>query len=485
MRYQSTRGYGQEGYLTFSDILLEGLAPDGGLYVPSSYPQLARQDWVDLGRALDADGYAELCARIVALYADEIPLAELRAMAARAYTADKFGSDAIVPVSRLESGLWLAHLSNGPTAAFKDLAMQLLAQLFNRALAGHDRRLTILGATSGDTGSAAEVAMLDADRVQVFMLSPKDRMTPFQRGQMYGIDSPRVVNIVVPGTFDDCQDLVKAVNADADFKARYSIGAVNSINWARLVAQVVYYVASWWRVTGGAGPVSFTVPTGNFGNILAGHVARQMGLPIQYLVCATNENNVLAEFFASGVYRVRSSAETVATSSPSMDISKASNFERFLYDVDGCPDWIAHQFGQVLATTGRISIADQPWAADPAWRHGLVAGSSSHADRLATIADVWQTDHYLLDPHTADGVVLARRAAAGQVDGLDPAAAGPMIVTETALPVKFAQTINQAIGQPPPVPARFAEVETKPGKTIPLSGGVDQLKAVIEQHALV
>lgn len=484
MRYISTRGYGQAADLGFGDILLDGLAPDGGLFLPTAYPRLGQDDWAELGLELETAGYAGLAARILALYCDDIPLEDLRAMTARAYTATKFGDAAIVPVSRLEGDLWLAHLSNGPTAAFKDVAMQLLAQLFDYELARRDRRLTVVGATSGDTGSAAEVAMLDTERVQVFMLSPRDRMTPFQRGQMYGIDSPRVVNIVVPGTFDDCQDLVKAVNADADFKARHSIGAVNSINWARLVAQVVYYVASWWLV-GRGGEVSFTVPTGNFGNILSGHIARQMGLPIGHLVCATNENNVLAEFFASGVYRVRGAAETVATSSPSMDISKASNFERFLYDVDGRPDWIAQQFGPVLAATGQIDVNAEAWAADPTWRHGFVAGSSSHADRLATIADVWRRDRYLLDPHTADGVGLARRALAGQVAGLDPARARPMIVTETALPVKFAATIRQAIGQAPVVPQRFARVETDPAHVVELTGGADQVKAIIERRALV
>ena len=321
MRYVSTRD--PEGAsLGFTDILLEGLAPDGGLYLPETYPQVDAGTLASWRTLLETDGYAALAHAVLSLFIDDIPDADLRAICARAYRPGVFSDPQIVPVTELDGGLWLAHLSNGPTAAFKDMAMQLLGQLFEYELERRGAELNILGATSGDTGSAAEYAMLGLDRVRVFMLTPAGRMSPFQQAQMFSLDDPAIVNIAVSGVFDDCQDLVKAVASDLVFKARYSLGAVNSINWARLVAQVVYYIASWLRVTTADDQsVSFCVPTGNFGNIMAGHVARMMGVPIESLVLATNENNVLDEFFRTGVYRVRSAPETHETSSPSMDIS--------------------------------------------------------------------------------------------------------------------------------------------------------------------
>ncbi len=336
MRYLSTRDPKARAGATFTEILLEGLAGDGGLYLPQEYPRVDAATLARWRQVLHADGYAMLAYEVVRLFVDDIPEAQLRDICARTYTAEAFGGPQIVPVRRLSEDIWLGHLSNGPTAAFKDLAMQLLGTLFEYELARRDTSLTILGATSGDTGSAAEHAMLGKERVTVFMLTPRGRATEFQQAQMFSVADPHIVNITVDGVFDDCQDLVKAVNADAEFKRRWNIGAVNSINWARLLAQVVYYVACWLRVSSDdTQRVSICVPSGNFGNICAGHIARQMGLPIEHLVLATNENNVLEEFFRTGVYRVRGAAETYATSSPSMDISKASNFERFAYDLLG------------------------------------------------------------------------------------------------------------------------------------------------------
>ncbi|MCL2470314.1 MAG: threonine synthase, partial [Propionibacteriaceae bacterium] len=371
---------------------------------------------------------------------------------------------------------WLAHLSQGPTAAFKDMAMQILGQLFDYELSRRGQTMTILGATSGDTGSAAEFALLDASRVQVFMLSPLGRMTPFQRGQMYGINSPRIVNVTVPGSFDDCQDLVKEVNSDAEFKARYSIGAVNSINWARLVSQVVYYVSSWVQASQDMGEVSFSVPSGNFGNICAGHVARMMGVPIKNLVCATNENNVLAEFFTTGVYRVRASTETFVTSSPSMDISKASNFERFFFDLTGRDsNEIRYLFGEQLNRTGVIDIRRKPYSAQPTTTYGFRTGVSTHADRVATIADVFHRDGYLIDPHTADGVKVGRERKGSE----------PMIAMETALPVKFGSITREAIGRVPEVPQRFSQVLDAEQHTVLCDQGVTQLKQIIERMSIL
>ena len=470
MRYVSTRGGGEPR--RFCDILLEGLAPDGGLYLPDSYPKLDGAILARWRRVLAHEGYAALAHQVLALFVDDIPGDDLRAICERAYTAEKFGGPQIVPVSPLgDCGLWLAHLSEGPTAAFKDLAMQLLGELFEYELERRGTHLTILGATSGDTGSAAESAMLGKPAVRVFMLSPRGRMTPFQQAQMYGIDDPHIVNITVAGAFDDCQDLVKAVNADHAFKAAHSIGAVNSINWARLVAQVVYYVAAWLRVTDADDEeVSFCVPTGNFGNICAGHVAREMGLPIRRLILATNENNVLDEFFRTGVYRVRPGSETVETSSPSMDISKASNFERFVFDLLGRDaERVRELFAGELVRTGRFDLSGTPEFAQAQQRFGIVSAASSHADRVAAIQRVQRRWGVTIDPHTADGVTVAGAYAGAE----------PVVVCETALPVKFSATIVEALGREPERPARFEGLESLPRHVVDLHGGAAELKRII------
>ncbi|MFM8770032.1 MAG: threonine synthase, partial [Rubrivivax sp.] len=330
MKYISTRGDRTER--GFSEILLEGLAPDGGLYLPASYPKIDAPT-LERWRTLS---YADLAFEILSLYIDDIPAADLQRLVRSTYTEAVFGTPQIVPIRPLEPGVWLEALSNGPTLAFKDMAMQLLGALFEYELARRGQTLNILGATSGDTGSAAEYAMRGKRGVNVFMLSPHGRMSPFQQAQMFSLQDANIHNIAIEGVFDDCQDIVKAVSADLEFKRSYRIGTVNSINWARMLAQVVYYFAGYFQATThNAQKVSFAVPSGNFGNICAGHVARMMGLPIERLVLATNENDVLDEFFRTGTYRVRRSAETFETSSPSMDISKASNFERFVFDLLG------------------------------------------------------------------------------------------------------------------------------------------------------
>ncbi len=476
MRYLSTRGRPDDPRPGFSDILLEGLAPDGGLYLPEAYPRADAGVLATWRSLLRSGGYPALAHAILTEYVDDIPSEDLRGICERAYNDSVFATAEIVPVSELDGGLWLAHLSGGPTAAFKDLAMQLLGQLFEYELARRGQELNILGATSGDTGSAAEYAMLGRHGVRVFMLTPAGRMTPFQQAQMFSLDDPAIVNVAVEGVFDDCQDLVKAVAGDLAFKQRYSLGAVNSINWARLVAQVVYYVAAWLRVSSADDEVvDFCVPTGNFGNIMAGHVARMMGVPIGRLVLATNENNVLDEFFRTGVYRVRSAAETHATSSPSMDISKASNFERFVFDLLGRDaDRVRELFAVQLVEQGYFDLSGTPEFAGLADRFGFVSGSSTHADRLAGIAQVWRRDGVLIDPHTADGVQVARRFVRPGV---------PLVVTETALPVKFAETIVEAVGREPERPERFAGIEDLPRHVVELPNDVAALKALIAARA--
>ncbi|HEY0885253.1 MAG TPA: threonine synthase [Ramlibacter sp.] len=471
MLYLSTRGHPDRKH--FCEILLEGLAPDGGLYLPERYPQV---DAATLARWRDLP-YADLASEILSLYIDDIPPADLQALCRKTYTEEVFGSTAIVPLKRLEEGVYLEALSNGPTLAFKDMAMQLLGNLFEYELARRGEELNILGATSGDTGSAAEYAMRGKRGVRVFMTSPNGRMSPFQQAQMFSLQDANIHNLAIEGVFDDCQDIVKAVSSDLAFKRRYRIGTVNSINWARLLAQVVYYFAGYFQATRSApagARVSFAVPSGNFGNICAGHVARMMGLPVDQLVLATNENDVLDEFFRTGVYRVRGSADTHETSSPSMDISKASNFERFVFDLLGRDaNRLRELFAEQLARTGRFDLG-----ADPAFRHarerfGFISGRSAHADRVATIRDTYQRFGVTIDTHTADGLKVAReRRRPGET----------MIVLETALPIKFAATIVEALGREPQRPARFEGIEGLPRRVTVLPASAQAVKDFIASH---
>lgn len=502
MLYLSTRG--APARKRFCEILLEGLAPDGGLYLPEHYPQidvagLARLRGVFNGGA--TGGYAALAFEILSLYIDDIPASDLRALCDRTYTEAVYGTPQIVPLKSLEEGLHLEALSNGPTLAFKDMAMQLLGNLFEYELGRRGEELNVLGATSGDTGSAAEYAMRGKKGVRVFMLSPRGRMSAFQQAQMFSLMDENIHNIAIAGVFDDCQDIVKEVSNDLDFKRAYRIGTVNSINWARLLAQVVYYFAGYFQATSDAPTpglrgslppegadsasgapaanrslpsVSFTVPSGNFGNVCAGHVARQMGLPIDKLVVATNENDVLDEFFRTGVYRVRAAADTHETSSPSMDISKASNFERFVFDLLGRDaSRLKALFGDDLARTGRFELGADPVFAQASSRYGFRSGRSTHADRLATIRDVHQRHGVVIDTHTADGVKVAR-------EHLD--ATVPMIVLETALPIKFAETIVEALGRQPDRPPQFDGIEQLPRRVAELPADTAAVQAFIAER---
>ena len=469
MNYLSTRG--DRTPRKFCEILLEGLAPDGGLYLPDHYPQVdaaTLQKWRGLK-------YADLAFEILSLYIDDIPAADLKAICDKTYTEAVFGTPEIVPLRQLEPGLYLQALSNGPTLAFKDMAMQLLGNLFEYQLARRGEELNILGATSGDTGSAAEYAMRGKKGVRVFMTSPNGRMSPFQQAQMFSLQDANIHNIAIDGVFDDCQDIVKAVSNDLAFKRKYKIGTVNSINWARLMAQVVYYFAGYFQATkSSTEQVSFTVPSGNFGNVCAGHVARMMGLPIKKLVVATNENDVLDEFFRTGVYRVRGSADTHETSSPSMDISKASNFERFVFDLlEQNGQQTRELFLDQMSSHGSFDLsASSAFHAVPQ-NFGFVSGKSTHTDRLATIKSVYERFDTIIDTHTADGVKVAR-------ENLD--AGVPMVVLETALPIKFAATIEEALGRSPDRPAGFEGIEALPKRVKLLAPDAAVIKAYIAEN---
>ena len=476
MLYLSTRGHPDRK--RFCEILLEGLAPDGGLYLPETYPQVDAATLTRWRSVLAEQGYAALAFEVLSLYIDDIPATDLKALCAKTYTAEVFGTKEIVPLTKLEDGVQLEALSNGPTLAFKDMAMQLLGNLFEYELARRGEQLNILGATSGDTGSAAEYAMRGKQGVRVFMLSPHGRMSAFQQAQMFSLMDPNIHNIAVEGVFDDCQDIVKAVSNDLDFKRQYKIGTVNSINWARLLAQVVYYFAGYFYATkSNDEKVSFAVPSGNFGNVCAGHVARQMGLPIARLIVATNENDVLDEFFRTGTYRVRGSADTYETSSPSMDISKASNFERFVFDLLGRDATRTKQlFDAELRLHGRFDLGADPLFAQAASQYGFASGKSTHANRLATIKATFEQHGVMIDTHTADGVKVARELRqAGE----------NVVVLETALPIKFAETIREALGRDPARPAKFDGIEALPKRVQVMGADVVAVKRYITDHCPV
>ena len=464
MKYISTRGATDRK--TFGEVLLMGLAPDGGLMLPEHYPQIDRAT-LDKWRGL---AYADLAFEIMRLFATDIPEGDLRAIITRTYTAEAFGNAEITPVRTLSDGLKIQALSNGPTLAFKDMAMQFLGNAFEYVLKREGQTLNIVGATSGDTGSAAEYALRGKEGIHVFMMSPKGKMSAFQRAQMYSLQDENIHNIAVDGMFDDCQDIVKAIQNDAAFKEKYRIGTVNSINWGRVMAQVVYYFAGYFKATeSNDETVSFCVPSGNFGNVCAGHIAKQMGLPIRRLMVATNENDVLDEFFKTGSYRPRTAAHTHVTSSPSMDISKASNFERFIFDLTGRD---AAEIETLWAEVGAGKGFNLAFALDKIRNeYGFVSGKSLHRDRLAVIKQVYEQDGELIDPHTADGVKVARELReAGET----------VVCLETALAAKFADTIREAVGDVDiPRPAKLQGLEDLPQKMQNVPNQAEAVKEII------
>ncbi len=475
MKYISTRG--NSPAKSFTEILLGGLAPDGGLYLPEQYPQVSRAE-LDAWRTLS---YADLAFAVLSKFATDIPAGDLKAIVNKTYTAEVYGNgradsdfSQITPLRTLEPGVHILELSNGPTLAFKDMAMQLLGNLFEYVLAKNQEELNILGATSGDTGSAAEYAMRGKKGIRVFMLSPHGKMSAFQRAQMYSLQDPNIFNLAINGMFDNAQDMVKAVSNDHAFKAKYKIGTVNSINWARVSAQVVYYFKGYFAATrSNDEQVAFSVPSGNFGNICAGHIARMMGLPIGQLILATNENDVLDEFFRTGVYRPRDTRHTYETSSPSMDISKASNFERFMFDLVGRDAARVREFWSKVDAGGTFDIKGTPyWDALPKFE--FASGKSTHQDRLKTIRELWEEYKVMIDPHTADGLKVGLEQRRPHL---------PLICLETALPAKFEETIREALGREPERPAKLKGIEQLPQRVEVMDADVAKLKAFISANA--
>ncbi len=474
LNYVSTRG--ESTGATYSSIVLKGLAADGGLFLPAAYPQVTAEQ-LQAWRGLS---YADLAFEVLRLFADDIPQQDLRELCRKTYreqvySCGRAGEDfsRITPVKWLSGkcdGIGILQLSNGPTLAFKDMAMQYLGALFEYLLGKNGGELNILGATSGDTGSAAEYAMRGRKGVRVFMLSPHGRMSAFQRAQMYSLDDENIFNIAVEGAFDDAQDIVKAVSNDHAYKQAHSIGTVNSINWARIGAQVVYYFRGWLEASTRAGEiVDFTVPSGNFGNILAGWIAKKMGLPIGRLVVATNENDVLDEFFRTGVYRVRDRDHTYVTSSPSMDISKASNFERYVSDIVQRDAARVRSLWADVADKGEFRLSAEEFGRVRA--SGFASGKSTHQDRLATIRSLWLEQKVMIDPHTADGLKVALEHKRQGVK---------MLALETALPAKFEATIREAIGVAPEVPEAYRGIEKREQRVTVMPADAEKVKQFVD-----
>jgi len=443
VRYLSTRDRrAQPATHNFEDVLLAGLAEDGGLYVPEALPRL---DGTAL-RALYGAPYAELAAQILALFADGSPAAaKLSALTGEAYAT--FRHQAVAPLVQLDERLWLLELFHGPTLAFKDLALQVVARLIDTALARRNERVTIIGATSGDTGSAALEACRDRDAIDVFFLYPHGRISEVQRRQMTTVAAANAHAIAIEGTFDDCQDIVKALFADPRLRGDLGLSAVNSINFARIVAQIVYYIAAGLALGAPARPVSFSVPTGNFGNVYAGHLARAMGLPVERLVIGTNENDILARYLATGRMEI---AAVTPTLSPSMDIQVSSNFERLLFEVKGRNGAAVGEAIAAFRRTGALPEDDQAWQAV---RGQFTGHRVDDAATLRTIGETYARTQQLIDPHTAVAVAAAQaELAAG------PPTEAPMVALACAHPAKFPDAVERATGIRPPLPPGLADL---------------------------
>jgi len=464
LQYVSTRG--QAPVLEFEDAVLAGLARDGGLYVPESWPQLAP----DRLRELCGAPYAEIAFEVIAPFVgDAIDEADLRAMLDETYAG--FGHPAVAPLRQLDSNSWLLELFHGPTLAFKDFALQLLGRLFDHILAKRNERVTIVGATSGDTGSAAIEACRDRDAIDVFILHPKGRVSDIQRRQMTTVASPNVFNIAVEGTFDDCQDLVKAMFNDEAFRDEMKLSAVNSINWARIMAQVVYYVSSAVALGAPDRRIAYSVPTGNFGDVFAGYVASRMGLPIDQLVIATNANDLLARFFDTGEMKMRPVEPTLA---PAMDIQVSSNFERLMFDLCGRDGRMVSQSMAGFRESGTMRMADEALGEAGNLFDGIRLDDSGIK---STIDRIWREAGILIDPHTAtavNGAVKKRRDAKV-----------PMVVLGTAHPAKFPDAVENACGLRPALPDQLAELMSLPEHVRNLPNDLALLQDFVRDRAAV
>jgi len=461
LRYKSTRGEASE--LNFQNVLLTGLARDGGLYLPESWPLITDYEISTMA----GKSYQEIAFRVMAPFVcPEIPEADFKELIHKAYSS--FRHDAIAPLSQLDSNEWILELFHGPTLSFKDVALQLLGHLFDYVLKKRGEKVTIVGATSGDTGSAAIDCVQGSERADIFMLHPKGRVSDVQRRQMTTVIERNVHNIAIEGDFDDCQAMVKALFNDLEFRDKINLSAVNSINWARVMAQIVYYFTSAVALGAPEKRVSFSVPTGNFGDVYAGYIAKQMGLPIEKLIVATNVNDILSRTLTGGEYKV---GETITTISPSMDIQVSSNFERLIYNIyDGSGTDVLHLM-ESLKQQGVFTLADGPLERAQSI---FSAMRVSEDETKATIAEVYKNSGHTIDPHTAVGVNAARK------NWLDKSI--PMISLSTAHPAKFPEAVKEMTGEHPALPAHMADLFEREEKFEVLPNDLDTLKKYILEN---
>jgi len=461
LKYVSTRGEAPE--LNFEEVLLTGLARDGGLYLPEEWPQISH----DQIKAMAGQSYQEIAFTVMSPYVcPEIPEEDFKGLIEKAYSS--FRHDAITPLAQLDSNEWMLELFHGPTLAFKDVALQLLGNIFDYVLSKNDQKITIVGATSGDTGSAAIDCVQGSDRAQIFMLHPKGRVSDVQRKQMTTVIEDNVHNIAIEGDFDHCQAMVKALFNDHEFRDEINLSAVNSINWARVMAQIVYYFTSAVALGAPEKKVSFSVPTGNFGDVYAGYIAKKMGLPIEQLVVATNINDILSRTIKSGEYKI---GETIPTISPSMDIQVSSNFERLLYNIyDGSGDDIRALMNG-LNQSGQFNIAEGPLNKA---KDTFDAERVSEDDTKQTIGEVFASSNQVVDPHTAVGINAARK------NWKDKSI--PMVSLSTAHPAKFPEAVKEVTGTYPELPPHMADLFDRPEKFDVLPNDLAALKAYIRKN---
>ncbi|MCZ8312090.1 MAG: threonine synthase [Magnetospirillum sp.] len=461
MRYISTRG--QAPSLAFDDVLLAGLARDGGLYVPEAWPQFSQSQW----RALRDRPYAEIAAAVLRPFVGgTIADRDLERLAAETYAG--FGHPAVAPLKQLGPGLWTMELFHGPTLAFKDYALQLVGRLFDHVLAAKGTRVMVVGATSGDTGPAGIAACMDRAAVDIVMLHPNGRTSPVQRRQMTTVLSANVRNIALEGTFDDCQDAVKALFNDLEFRDRYNLSAVNSINWARVAAQIVYYAHAALSLGAPDRAVDFCVPTGNFGNMLAAYGAKRMGLPVGRMIVATNRNDIMARTVATGRMALEAVAPTV---SPSMDVQISSNFERLMFELNARDGAATAAMMAKFRTDGRLEFAPSQHADLAA---EFDAGACDEAATLAEIGETYRTTGELIDPHTAVALHVARKAKRSD---------NPVVVASTAHPAKFPDAVERAAGVRPALPPRLADLFERPERVEVLPNDLARVKQVVADLA--
>ena len=462
MKYQSTRGQIRD--IPFKQAVMMGLAEDGGLLLPESIPQLTPGD-LD---ALSKLAYPELAFQVMSYFIDDIPAADLKSMIDRAYAS--FTHPDITPVIH-KDGLFILELFHGPTLAFKDVALQFLGNLFEYLLAESGEHMNILGATSGDTGSAAIYGVRGKKNINIFILHPSKKVSPVQELQMTTVTDANVFNLAIEGTFDDGQKIVKETFGDLDFKKKYALGAVNSINWARVLAQVVYYFYAWGQVRKetGSQKVCFSIPTGNFGDIFAGYIAKRMGLPVEKLVLATNANNILSRFVNDGDYSI---GAVHPTHSPSMDIQNASNLERYLFYLLKEDSKKLTAAMTQFSSTGKLSFTTEQIAEI---NEIFIAASVDNEQTLETIKNFHEATGYVLDPHTATGVKAGKDLSGGEC---------PVICLATAHPAKFPDAVHQAIGKDPERPTSLDGLESREKRCEIIAAKTDKVKSYLEEHAL-